>query len=123
MRPGVVLIETSFDPSHPWYDIMQANIRALEGQTDARGHPIDIVLIEDGYGAKQYSERYCLSYVNSYLANGAVILPRYGIEADERARAVYQRLFPEREIVQLDICGIAVGGGGIHCITQQQPRV
>jgi len=123
VRPGVVLMETSFDSSHPWYDILQRNIRALQGQTDARGRPIDIVLIEDGYGAEPLNDRFCLSYVNTYLANGAVIMPRYGIDADERARAVYQRLFPKHDIVQLDICGVAVGGGGIHCITQQQPKV
>ena len=36
--------------------------------------------------------------------------------------AIVESLFPDREVVQLDISDIAVGGGGIHCITQQQPR-
>ncbi|WP_339673482.1 agmatine deiminase family protein [Dasania marina] len=123
IRPGVVLMETSFDPSHPWYDCMKENIAALEGQTDAKGRPIEIALIEDGHGCKELSDKFCMSYVNSYIVNGAVILPKYGIAADKRAKAVYERLFPHHKIVQINIDGIAVGGGGIHCITQQQPKV
>jgi agmatine deiminase len=121
VRPGVVLLETSFDTEHPWYEILQKNITAMKGQTDARGRAIDLVLIEDGHGCKEIGDRYCASYINSYIANGAVIMPKYGIPADERSKAVYQKLFPDRTIVQLTIDGIAVGGGGIHCITQQQP--
>jgi len=120
IRPGVVLVENSFDRQHPWYDIFQHNIDALRGQTDARGRPLQIAFIEDAEEAAE-GERFCTSYINSYLANGAVIMPRYGVAADGRARAVYEKLFPEREICQLDIGGIAIGGGGIHCITQQQP--
>lgn len=123
VRPGVVLMETSFDPSHPWYDILKDNIAALQGQTDAKGRKLQICLIEDGFGCKALNDKFCTSYINSYLVNGAVIMPKYGIDADERAANVYRRLFPEREIVQINIDGIAVGGGGIHCITQQQPRV
>lgn len=122
VRPGVVLMEISYDPTHPWYDIMKTNIEALEGQTDAKGRPIDIVLIEDAYGCEALNDRFCTSYINSYLANGAVIMPKYGIAADDRAKAVYAKLFPDYRIVQVNIDGIAVGGGGIHCITQQQPK-
>ena len=122
IKPGVVLMEASFNTEHPWYQIMKDNLAALEGQTDAKGRRIEICFIEDGFDATPLNDNYCTSYINSYFANGAVIMPKYGIAADERAKKVYQRLFPEREIVQLDISHIAVGGGGIHCITQQQPK-
>ena len=55
------------------------------------------------------------------MANGAIIMPSYGLSGDDRAKAVYQRIFPEREVVSIRIDHIAPGGGGIHCITQQQP--
>jgi agmatine deiminase len=45
----------------------------------------------------------------------------FGIDRDQDARDQLVTLFPEREVVQVDICDIAIGGGGIHCITQQQP--
>ena len=50
-------------------------------------------------------------------------MPGFGIDRDEDARAQLAALFPQREIVQVNICDIALGGGGIHCITQQQPVV
>ena len=56
-----------------------------------------------------------------YFANGGVVMPKYGVPCDERARAVLAKAFPDREVVQVDIRKIAIGGGGIHCITQQQP--
>ncbi|MCP3673170.1 MAG: agmatine deiminase family protein, partial [Gammaproteobacteria bacterium] len=67
-------------------------------------------------------EKFCTSYINSLICNGGVLIPKYGIDADDRAVAVYQRLFPEHKIVQLSINNIFLGGGGIHCITQQQPK-
>ena len=61
------------------------------------------------------------SYVNFYIANGGVVMPSFGVPGDARARAVIQAAFPDREVVQIDIAPLASGGGGIHCITQQQP--
>jgi hypothetical protein len=65
----------------------------------------------------------CSCYVNSYLANGAVIVPGYGYDRDLAAVETYKRLYSNREIVQVRIDNIALGGGGVHCITQQQPAV
>ena len=50
-----------------------------------------------------------------------MILPGYGIASDDRARDTVAAAFPDREVVQVDVNGIAPGGGAIHCITQQQP--
>jgi agmatine deiminase len=48
-------------------------------------------------------------------------MPSYGIDTDAPARAIVERAFPRRRVIQLDVRDIATGGGGIHCITQQQP--
>ena len=118
--PGRVLVEAAFDRAHPRYDVLMENRRALEGQTDAKGRLLDLIFIEDAWQCVE-SDRFCASYINSYIANGAVIMPSYGLPGDDRAKAVYQKLFPQREVVSLRIDNIAPGGGGIHCITQQQP--
>jgi len=118
--PGRVLVEAAFDGAHPRYDVLMENRRSLEGQTDAKGRILDLIFIEDAWQCDE-GERFCTSYINSYIANGAVIMPSYGLPADDRAKATYQQLFPRREIVPLRIDAIAPGGGGIHCITQQQP--
>ena len=118
--PGRVLLEAAFDYTHPRYDLLMENRRALQGQSDARGRPLDVIFIEDAWQCES-TEHFCASYINSYLANGAVIMPCYDLPTDQRAKAVYEQLFPQRQVVQLRINDIAPGGGGIHCITQQQP--
>jgi agmatine deiminase len=61
------------------------------------------------------------SYVNFYLANGAVIMPGFEDPHDEPARKILGDIFPGRDIVQIEALDIVQGGGGIHCITQQEP--
>ena len=63
------------------------------------------------------------SYINFYIANSAVILPIFGDEkADQNALEIVKSSFPDRKVVTLDGSHILLGGGGVHCITQQQPR-
>jgi agmatine deiminase len=123
IEPGRVLVEISPDPNVSHYQVGQRNLAALRGQTDARGRRLEIELIHEGYYHPEFWSRECRSYVNSYLANGAVIVPGYDCDRDAAAVQTYQRLYPDRVIVQVQINNIALGGGGIHCITQQQPRV
>lgn len=121
IAPGVVLIEGADDPSDPWREIKQANIDALAGATDAKGRAIRLVKIPEAEESCAVGDRFCRSYVNAYLCNGGVIMPRYGTRTDDEAREVYRDLFPDADVVMIDIADIAVGGGGIHCITQQEP--
>ena len=123
VRPGVVLIERAADPSAAGAEIMEENFKALQGVRDARGRMIEMVAIEEAESAEADGERFCRSYVNSYIANGGIVMPCYGIPEDARALEVYQRVFPDRRIVQVPIADVAIGGGGIHCITQQEPAV
>jgi agmatine deiminase len=61
------------------------------------------------------------SYVNFYIANGAVIIPGHGVPQDAAARAAVVAAFPDRKVVQLPLPALPYGGGSIHCITQHQP--
>ena len=121
IEPGRVLLEICPDRKLSHYDTGQRNLAALSGQTDARGRRLEIEFIHEGHYHPELWTRECKSYVNSYLANDAVIVPGYGDERDAAAVETYQRLYPERVVVQVQIGHIALGGGGIHCITQQQP--
>jgi agmatine deiminase len=72
-----------------------------------------------------------VSYLNFVVTNGVVLVPAYwreGLpgrerEKDEFVRETFQRLFPERRVVQINPLNVNMIGGGMHCITQQQPRV
>ena len=121
IEPGRVLVSVNPDTSDPHYAVGIKNAEALKGLTDAKGRKLELEFIEDGIYHEREWNGGCSSYLNSYLANGAVIVPGYGYDRDDAAVETYQRLYSDREIVQVPINNIAIGGGGIHCITQQQP--
>ena len=75
----------------------------------------------DGEPTRTPGERLAASYVNFYIANRAVVMPAFGDPMDEKAQAILQALFPTREVVAIPARDILIGGGNIHCITQQIP--
>jgi agmatine deiminase len=121
VAPGIVLIEGADCPTDRWRHIKQANIEALAGQTDAMGREIRMVTIPEAEESCVIGEKFCRSYVNCYFVNGGVIMPEYGTPNDAIARDIFQSLFPTHRIRGVHIPSICVGGGGIHCITQQEP--
>jgi agmatine deiminase len=120
---GRVLIGVPRDRSDPNYAPMADNLGRLRDARNADGARLDVVELPMPHTVKTRHDgtRLEMSYVNYYLANGAVIMPAFDDPADEEARRILADVFPDREIVQLDTTAIVEGGGGIHCITQQQP--
>jgi agmatine deiminase len=74
---------------------------------------------------RRAGERLAASYVNFYRANGGIIMPGFGLpESDEAARAALQKALPQIQVVQVPVAReILLGGGNIHCLTQQQPVI
>jgi agmatine deiminase len=121
-RPGVVIAEAIEDKNHPEYEALEMCRQVLANARDARGREFKILRLMRPREAPSDSEGFCSSYLNFYIANGGIVMPKFGDErADEAARQVVAEAFPELRVVQLRIDAIAEGGGGIHCITQQQP--
>ncbi|MFI1828021.1 agmatine/peptidylarginine deiminase [Streptomyces sp. NPDC020412] len=122
--PGVIVAHTQPDPAHPDHEPCAENVAFLRSQTDAKGRPIEVVEVpaptvlhdEDG-GWADYS------YINHYVCNGGVVLCAFDDPRDEQAAQIFRRLYPDREVTLVDARKIFAGGGGIHCITQQQPAV
>lgn len=122
-RAGSIIVEASSDSNDPRKAFFDTLREQLESETDAQGRHFELLPLPEAPASCAIGDRFCLSYVNFYIANGAVIAPSYGIKTDEEVRERLQSYFPGREIVQVRIDHIAEGGGGIHCITQQQPAV
>ena len=123
IEPGRVLVEVNPDKTDPHYSVGVANTEALKDQTDAKGRRLELEFIDEGIYHDGTWNGGCSSYINSYLANGAVIVPAYGYDRDPGVIETYARLYPDRVIVQVSIESLALGGGGIHCVTQQQPAM
>ena len=121
-RPGVLLVDATHDRGSVYAEVVRENRRALELATDARGRRFEMLeLFEATDAVDTEAEVFCASYTNFYIANGAIIMPADGIAADQVAAGVLAQAFPGREIVPVHINHLAHGGGGVHCITQQQP--
>ena len=140
VRPGEAACLYTEDPAHPYYQVSQDIYRQLCGETDAAGRKLRVHMVpcpkkmvrperyfhyeENPDAVKRTEETFCAaSYLNFLIVNGGVIVPQYGDENDAPALARLREIFPEREVVGVPTREIVYGGGNIHCITQQQPKV
>ena len=123
VKAATVLCEVVADPADPRYPIMAENRKVLEGETDARGRRFELLPIAEAprSAVPAGQDGFCRSYVNFYLANGAVIAPAYGIAEDTAVMETLRRAYPGRSILPVALHDLFRGGGGIHCITQQEP--
>jgi agmatine deiminase len=122
VRPGVVVALTSSDTSDDNYAVLADNMARLKAATDANGKPLEILEIEQPKPRLgRQGHRMVLSYINFYICNEAVIVPAFEDAQDRRAFDLFAKAFPDRQIAQVPGSDIVYGGGGIHCITQQQP--
>ena len=114
---NTILYHDQQNPEHPDFAVSHEVRRTLEEQTDFRlvGVPAPTVL-KDEHGVVDYS------YINHYICNGAVILCAFDDPNDVVAKRILEVVYPDREIVLVDARALFARGGGIHCITQQQPR-
>lgn len=138
--PGEVVLAWTDDEDDPQYALSAASLAVLETELDAKGRrikvhklplpkPVTITAEEcegldlcEGEPTRTPGERLAASYVNFYIANRAIVMPAFGDPADERAQEILRKLFPTREIVAIPARDILIGGGNIHCITQQIPK-
>lgn len=122
--PGTVLLHAQQNPEHPDFEVSREIRRVLEAATDAAGRGFEAVdlpapeTLRDEEGFVDYS------YVNHLVVNDGIIACGFGEEAaDARAREILEAAYPGRRAVTVDSRPIFARGGGIHCITQQQPTV
>ncbi|CAN1289864.1 Agmatine deiminase [Linum perenne] len=140
-RPGVVFLSWTDDEKDPHHERSLEAFSVLSSATDANGRKLEIIklhvpgplymtdeegngITQDGDGKSRVSgTRLAASYVNFYFANGGIIVPQFGDKKwDDEAINVLSTAFPNHEVVGIEGAReIVLGGGNIHCITQQQP--
>ena len=140
VRPGVVVLAWTDDENDPQYAISKAAYDYLSSETDAKGRKLEIhkmyvptpILItkQESLGVdsiagtlpREEGDRLAASYVNYYAGNGFIALPVFKDANDEKAIKLLQELYPDRVIEPIYAREILLGGGNIHCITQQVPK-
>lgn len=138
--PAEVVLAWTEDKDDPQWAMSKASLEVLQKETDAKGREfkvhkllipkqpvcitqeeLDGFIFEEGEDMREAGERLAASYVNFYIANGSVLVPQFGDEHDALAVELLTKLFSTRKIVPIPARAIIVGGGNIHCITQQIP--
>jgi agmatine deiminase len=139
VRPGVVVVTGTDDRDDPQYERSLDARRRLEAAVDARGRALEVhvlhqpgplfVTAEEAAGVttapgtqpRRAGDRLAGSYVNTYPANGVLVVPLLDVEHDDAARATLTALYPDRTVVGVPAREILLGGGNIHCITCPVP--
>jgi agmatine deiminase len=139
-RPGVVLLTWSANESDLQHAISADVRRRLEAATDARGRSFEVLLLpspgplfntaEEAAGVepapgtqpRRGGDRLAASYANFYIANTRVVMPLLDERHDDEAAAILRERFSGREVVGVPAREILLGGGNVHCITQQVPK-
>jgi agmatine deiminase len=138
--PGHVLLTWTEDRRDPQYDISHDAYQRLRRARDAKGRALTIhkihqpgplfmtaeeaagIDIRAGSHPRRAGDRLPASYVNFYIANKCVVMPLYDKRWDGPAMRTLKRLFPTRKVIGVPTREVLLGGGNIHCITQQVPR-
>lgn len=140
VKPGECILAWSDNENDPQYAISRECYDILSSAIDAKGRKLSIRKLhipdpiflseEEREGMDEINEfwppeagtRLPASYVNYYTANGGIIYPLFGDAIyDENAREVLSKAYPDREVVGIECHEMFLGGGNIHCATQQQP--
>ena len=140
IKPGVVALAWPTDKDDPQYKFSSSAYKVLHNCEDAQGRKLQVIKVKlpkplymskkeakgitvGRYDAKARPEgsRLAASYINFYQGEKFVILPAFGVPEDEAAKKQLQKLYPEKDIIQINSREILLGGGNIHCITMQIP--
>ncbi|MBC8439722.1 MAG: agmatine deiminase [Deltaproteobacteria bacterium] len=139
IKPGEVLLTWTDDRSDPQYEISCDALERLSNARDAKGRKLFIhkihqpgplyISAEESRGIEQIGQtmqrepgaRMAGSYVNFYIANAGIVMPLFDDPRDTEAITIVKALFPKRKVIGVPAREILLGGGDIHCITQQQP--
>tara|TARA_B100000475_G_scaffold197953_1_gene177787 strand:+ start:89 stop:1132 length:1044 start_codon:yes stop_codon:yes gene_type:complete len=123
VKAGTVLALSCKDKNDPFYERINENLEILKTSTDNRGRKLNVIELEMSYKRLIPDDDEPSSYINFYIANKGIVMPSFEDEkADNRAKTIVQSVFPDRKIIAINGIDISMGGGNVHCITQQQPK-
>lgn len=133
-----VVLAWTDDENDPQYEMSQSGLKVLENEgikvhkLPIPKHPITVkeedlkgYVFEEGEDVREVGERLAASYVNFYFCNDYVLIPQFGGEnedSDKEAVRIMVSLCKDRKVVPVSARDILLGGGNIHCITQQIPK-
>lgn len=140
IKPGVIALSWTDDEENPQYKPLKEAYDILSQETDAKGRKLEIhkvpipeilyiseeenagIDISDTAATRESGLPLAVTYINSYMINGALVVPQFNDPMDEVACKMFKELMPEREIVRIWSREWSLCGGNIHCMTLQKPK-
>ena len=119
--PGNVLVHTQHNPEHPDHQISRDIIASFHEATDAAGRPFNVIEVPAPAALRDEEGFVDYSYINHLVINDGVVACTFNDPNDEKALAILSDAYPGRKVVGVDARELFARGGGIHCITQQEP--
>src|SRR3989344_582620 len=105
------------------YSSLAKNYQILKSATNADGKKFNLVKLPVPKVFDSERNRMAASYTNFYIANNCVLKPVFNVPQDKTALKIISKHFRGRNVIPIDCSNIISGGGTIHCITQQEPKV
>ena len=122
IEPGLVAAHSQRDTGHPDYAVTKEIIKLLRSSVDASGRTLEVVEVPAPATIEVDGTWTDYSYINHYIGNGFVVVGTFNDQNDDEALGLLTRFYPGRQIESADGRTIFSHGGGVHCITQQQPQ-
>ncbi len=123
VSPDTVVTVIEDDPQDENYEVLKDNYDRLLRMKDELGNPLRVIELPMPGPLYFDGQRLPASYANFYIANKSVLVPAYRHENDEKACAILQKIFVDRQVIAIDCVELIWGLGSIHCVTQQQPAI
>lgn len=143
VRPGVVALAWCEEKDKLQYKSCQQAFKILSKAKDAQGNTLQVIKVkmpepiyatkDDIKGIDRHSkykakprlegDRLSASYINFYQGSDFVIIPGFGVKEDEQALKKFKEIYQDKKVIQIITKEILLGGGNIHCVTMQMPKV
>jgi agmatine deiminase len=116
-----VVVAAADESDREQYEKLQENVSTLRAFRTPEGEALTVV--ELPFPEPRYCDgmRFPAGYLNFYFANSLLLVPTYNDTRDRYALGILSDLCPARKVVGIHCGDWIIGGGSLHCSTQQEP--
>ncbi len=129
VAPNKILCAYEENASEENYKVLNDNYQTLIKATDNHNSPFEVIklpiphVVYDSTKPFEAGGKAPASYTNFYIGNEMVLASVFNDVNDQRALEIIQSCFIGRKVIPIDCSDVIYGGGGVHCMTQQEPKV
>jgi len=117
------LIASTKDKTSKNYYILQEAKELVEEYLSRSNPNIEIIEIPLPGEIQIDNKVLVASYINFYFCKNSLLVPKFNVDEDLKVYDIFQSLFPSKKIKMIETSNINYGGGNIHCVTMNMPKI